>query len=97
LSRTPATLPGMGVLIYNGERYDMEDMLVKAYRNIIGSIQKLGRTEWVPFPDWTPDGSRIVTYLLVGPGIPVTVQLADEGSGGDEFREVLRMYTKPRG
>ena len=85
----------MGSLIYDGHRYEMEDMMAQAYKSIISSINKLGRTEWLPFPDWAVDGSRVVNYLLIAPGVPVSIQVADAGTGGQEFGDVLRRYTEP--
>lgn len=86
----------MGHLIYDGQRYDMEDMFAHGCRTIIRSVNALGRSEWLPFPDWAPDGSRIITYLLIAPGVPVTIQVEDdEGTGGKEFAQLLTSYTKP--
>lgn len=46
---------------------------------VAGTAQGLGRVEWLPIVDWADDGRKVVTYLLIAPGVPVSVQVDYEG------------------
>lgn len=84
----------MGFIRYDGRQYEVEDVYAEAMMGIVATAQRLGRVEWFPVVDWADDGHKVVTYLLVAPGVPVSVQVDYEGEHMTALTDLLKRYTR---
>jgi hypothetical protein len=84
----------MGFIRYDGRQYEIEDTYAEAMMRIADTAQRLGRVEWLPVVDWADDGRRVVTYLLIAPGVPVSMQVDYEGEHKTALASLLGRYTQ---
>lgn len=84
----------MGFIQYDGSRYEIEDMYVEAMMRVASTAQRLGRIEWLPIVDWADDGRKVVNYLLIAPGVPISVQVDYEGEHKTAVVSLLERYTR---
>jgi len=84
----------MGFIQYDGRQYEIEDMYAEVVMRVAGTAQRLGRVEWLPIVDWADDGRKVVTYLLIASGVPVSVQVDYEGEHKTALVTLLERYTQ---
>ncbi|PZE71790.1 hypothetical protein DEJ27_03160 [Curtobacterium sp. MCPF17_018] len=84
----------MGFIQYDGRQYEIEDLYAEVMMRVTGTAQRLGRVEWLPIVDWAEDGRKVVTYLLIAPGVPVSVQVDYEGEHKNALPGLLERYTR---
>lgn len=84
----------MGFIRYDGRQYEIEDMYVEAMMGVVATAQHLSRVEWLPVVDWADDGRKVVTYLLIAPGVPVSVQVDYQGEHKTALSSLLERYTR---
>lgn len=84
----------MSFIRYDGRQYEIEDAYAEALMGIAGAAQRLGRVEWLPVVDWDADRRKVVTYLLIAPGVPVSFQVAHQGAHTTALMNLLERYRR---
>ncbi|WP_336697481.1 hypothetical protein [Curtobacterium sp. USHLN213] len=84
----------MGFIQYDGRQYEIEDIYAEALMNVADAAQRLGRVEWLPVVERAEGGQKVVTYLLIAPGVPVSVQVDYAGDHTTVLQRLFERYTQ---